>query len=157
MVIGGILDKENKTMGYTFGRQLTVEALSEISKKYKSRVEFKHKDSSAYANATRKGVLNKICEHMLPLAFSIPQLISRQIFDQILGMESTYNDRKAIRPLELDIYYEQKKFAVEYCGRGWHYLPDVIERDAKKDFMCELPLPLKGRGFLVHRTKLART
>ena len=37
-----------------------------------------------------------------------------------LGFKVLINDRKAISPLELDIYLPEKKFAIEYNGSYWH-------------------------------------
>jgi G:T-mismatch repair DNA endonuclease (very short patch repair protein) len=37
-----------------------------------------------------------------------------------VGTKAIYNDRKEIKPYELDIYFPEKKVAVEYCGLYWH-------------------------------------
>lgn len=37
-----------------------------------------------------------------------------------LGIEHTINDRTVIKPKELDIYIEQHRVAIEYCGLYWH-------------------------------------
>jgi len=37
-----------------------------------------------------------------------------------LGFDIKTNDKKIIKPLELDIVIEDKKIAIEYCGLYWH-------------------------------------
>lgn len=124
-------------MGYTTGRRLTKEFLESEAKKYNSRTEFINKDCSSYQTARRMGILDKICSHMSKNNFSIPQLICRQIFDRLLKNKSKYNDRKTIKPYELDIYYPNLKFAIEYRGKGWHKSKEAKNRDITKEEICK--------------------
>ena len=48
-----------------------------------------------------------------------------------------HSDRKAIWPLELDIYIESLKIGIEYDGGYWHSLPEMVKRDHKKDEICQ--------------------
>jgi hypothetical protein len=73
---------------------------------------------------------------MVPLAFSIPQLITKQIFDVLLNESGKYNDRQTIKPLELDVFYKNINFAVEYCGKRWHG-SDAAKRDEEKIQACK--------------------
>ena len=57
---------------------------------------------------------------MIPQSYSIPQLICKYIFDNIIGHKCEYNIRKIIPPYEIDIYYPEFKFGIEYNGKGWH-------------------------------------
>ena len=57
---------------------------------------------------------------MTIIKFSIPQLICKNILDQLLSSESMYNTRKIIPPYELDLYYPKFNLAFEYQGIYWH-------------------------------------
>jgi hypothetical protein len=70
------------------------------------------------------------------LAFSIPQLICFDIFNQLFGIEGAYNTRRVVKPYELDVFYKEYSFAVEYHGKGWHEQKDAIDRDKKKAALC---------------------
>ncbi len=108
--------KRNKSIG----RDLTDEFLKDIAFKYKTRSDFQKNDPSAYSSSRKKGILDQICSHMTIMNFSIPQLILKDIMDSLLKENSLYNDRKTIRPYEIDIYYPNLKLAIEYNGKGWH-------------------------------------
>lgn len=102
------------------GRDLTYEFLHNVAKKYKTKIDFIINDNSAYQSARLKGFLNKICSHMTVVKFSIPQLICKKILDDLLNEKCKYNDRKAIKPYELDIFYENHMLAFEFQGIFWH-------------------------------------
>ena len=110
------ISKRNKMVG----RDLNCNLLTEIAKKYKSRGEFQKKDSSAYSSARTKNILDDICEHMIPQSFSVPQLILKDIIEQLIDTDIKYNTRKIIKPYELDIYLPEFNIAFEYNGKGWH-------------------------------------
>lgn len=123
-----MIAKRNKIVG----RNLTFELLSEIALRYKTRGEFQKKDSAAYTSARRQGFLEKICGHMTIVQFSIPQLILKKILDLLLNSNSIYNDRRTIKPYEIDVYYPEFKLAFEYQGKGWHgenNKTDLIKKD----------------------------
>lgn len=109
-------------MGYSKGRRHTLDSLRLIAKQYNSRSAFQYGDPGAYVTARNRNILDDVCSHMQRPNTSIPQV----------------NDRKIIRPLELDIYYPRSSFAIEYHGRGWHSNPDVIKRDALKQELCKM-------------------
>ncbi len=101
-------------------RHLTFDDLKEIALKYKTKTEFRKSDNGAYTKACRIGIIEDICNHMSVLAFSTPQLILKNIMDSLLKTKSLYNDRKTIKPLEIDIYYTKFNLAFEYQGKKWH-------------------------------------
>lgn len=113
-------------------RNLNFENLEKISSKYKSRSEFQKMDSSAYSTARKMGILNIICDHMIMKSFSIPQMILLKICKYLFKCEIIYNDRKSIKPYELDILIPEYKISFEYNGKYWHE-DDVID----KVKMCE--------------------
>ena len=53
------------------------------------------------------------------------------------GFNIKQTDRSTIFPLELDIRLIDYNIGIEYDGTYWHSLPDMIERDKKKDAMCK--------------------
>jgi len=109
----------NKRKGNNF-RDLTYQVLNDIAKQYKTKIEFIRNDSSAYNTARKSNILDEICSHMSVLKFSTPQLILQNIIDELLLTTSTYNNRKVIKPYEIDIYYEKFKLGFEYQGLYWH-------------------------------------
>lgn len=110
----------NKTRIKNGGRDLTYENLKKIAKKYKTRIDFIREDGPAYNVARVKGFLDDICSHMTVIKFSIPQLILREITDSILNIKGSYNNRKIIKPYEIDIYYDDFRLGFEYQGIAWH-------------------------------------
>jgi len=114
------IELANKSRIKNGGRDLSYENLKQIAKKYKTRVDFIREDGSAYNVARIKGFLDDICSHMTIIKFSIPQLILREITDSILKINGSYNNRKIIKPYEIDIYYDNFKLGFEYQGIAWH-------------------------------------
>jgi hypothetical protein len=111
------ISKRNKMVG----RDLTHEKLSSIAKNFKTRSEFQKKDPSAYSTSMRMGILDEICSHMISKAFSIPQLILRDIVSKIYNTENIlYNDRKILKPYEIDVFLPDFNIGFEYNGKGWH-------------------------------------
>lgn len=62
-----------------------------------------------------------------------------ELFKFIKSLDSTAvsTDRKAIYPLELDVFIERFNLAFEYDGDYWHNLPNMKERDRLKDDICK--------------------
>jgi len=102
------------------GRDLNFENLKTIALRYKTRIDFICGDSAAYNSARIKGYLDDICKHMTVMKFSIPQLILREITEQMFGLKCSYNNRKALKPYEIDIYYNDFNLGFEYQGIAWH-------------------------------------
>lgn len=124
----------------SFGRDLNDSFVKKIALKYTNKSEFKSNDPSCYSYANKNGIMDEICSHMLIQSFSKPQLICKFIFDKILGVESSYNNRKIIPPYELDIYYHDLKIAIEYNGKYYHNSMDNTE--LKKDMCNDLGILL---------------
>lgn len=108
--------KRNKMVG----RDLSYEFVKQQALLYKTRSEFQKKDPSSYCTARKSGYLNEICSHMFKISYSIPQLILKKIMDTLLNETCLYNDRKTIKPYELDVFYPKYNLAFEYNGKGWH-------------------------------------
>jgi len=103
------------SMGGIKNENLTYDNIKKTALKYKTKIEFIRGDKNSYDKARRNGWLSKICEHMTVIRFSIPQLILRE-----LNTESIYNDRKTIKPYEIDIFYRKYNLGFEYQGYYWH-------------------------------------
>jgi hypothetical protein len=111
-----LIGKRNKMVG----RDLNYDTLKKIASNYRTRGEFQLKDSSAYSSARIMGVLDDICSHMILKSFSIPQLTMRKILNSLILTKSIYNDKKSLKPFEIDLYYPELKLGFEYNGKGWH-------------------------------------
>jgi hypothetical protein len=122
-----ILSKDNKKRG----RDLSFEFVASIAKKYKTRGEFYNQDSSAYCLAIKKGWIDDITKHMILKNSSYPQLILKDILEFILSEQCIYNDRKTIKPLEIDCYFPKWKIGWEYNGSYYH------SSDEKDQFKIE--------------------
>lgn len=122
---------KNKTI---LGRDLSFEYCQSIASKYISRGEFQRKDGSVYQTARRKQWLEKICKHMNSTESSLPQLIIKKVFEDLLSTTCEYNTRKIIPPYELDLYFPNYDFAVEINGDWWH---KDKERDRIKNQLCK--------------------
>jgi hypothetical protein len=88
--------------------------------KYKTRGELQQKDLKAYGAIKYRGLLDKLCSHMVKQSYSTPQLILNMLVRELLGKETVYNTRKIIKPLELDVYVPELHIAFEYDGKHWH-------------------------------------
>jgi hypothetical protein len=111
------ISKRNKMVG----RDLNTDTLSSIAKKYKTKSEFQKNDPAAYSTSIRKGILNEICSHMVSKSFSIPQLILKDIVSKLYKTDNViYNDKKTLKPYEIDVYLPDYNLGFEYNGKGWH-------------------------------------
>ena len=71
--------------------------------------------------------------------YNIIEGAEKQLYNIITGWGVTarLNDRKAIRPYELDIYIPDKQIAIEYDGIYWHSFEEVEKRDELKNQLCK--------------------
>ena len=118
-------DKRNKQINITRkklpSRNLTYEDLKEIALKYKTRYQFQLSDSRAYFHCNKMKILDDVCSHMLMKKVSVPQLLLFEMIKKILPDDNiVYNNRKVIKPYEIDIYSEKYKLGFEYNGKYWH-------------------------------------
>ena len=115
------------------GRDLNFEFVSNVAKNYSSRGEFYQFDSVAYTKAIKNGWLDIICSHMVVKHISIPQLLLKDILEHMFDETCSYNDKKTIKPFELDCYFPKYKIAWEYDGKYFH---NNRESDRIKDELC---------------------
>lgn len=119
-----LISKRNKMTG----RDLDFEKISKIAKEFKTRSNFQRMDPSAYVTARKNGWLDEVCSHMTNINYSTPQIILNKILSSVLKTQTSYNDRKKIKPLELDVYIEKFNIAFEYNGKYWHK-DDLINKE----------------------------
>jgi len=111
------ITKRNKMVG----RDLNLEILTKIAKQFNSKSEFQKYDPSAYSSAKRLKILDKICSHMITKSFSIPQIILKDILIKLYKTNNIlYNDRKTLKPYEIDVFLPDFNLGFEYNGKGWH-------------------------------------
>lgn len=111
-----IKSKKNKERG----RDLSKDNILNIAKNFSTRGEFYLRDPSAYSKALNKGWFDEACSHMEYVNISTPQLIMKDLLEFLLGEECSYNDRKVIKPLEIDCYFDRWKIGWEYDGKYYH-------------------------------------
>lgn len=102
------------------GTDLSFEYISCIAKKYNSRGEFYQFDTICYNKAVKEKWINNICSHMVIKNISIPQLMMKDLLEHLLKESCSYNDRKVIKPLEIDCYFNKWNLGWEYDGRHYH-------------------------------------
>lgn len=102
------------------GRDLTYENIKQIASKFLCKTDFYIQDTSAYTTAARHGWIDEICSHMKFNVISMPQLILRDVFEQLFEQKCKYNTRLVIKPHEIDIYFPELKLGFEYNGIAWH-------------------------------------
>ena len=129
------LIKQNKLKG----RDLSYEVLKEISEKYITYSEFIKNDYSAYL-AIKKYDYLELFDNLLYSSVSLPQLILKTLMDNLLNDKCRYNDRTAVKPYELDLYYKNFNLAFEYNGSYWHL--DNNNDEIKKNLCLEKNITL---------------
>jgi len=69
--------------------------------------------------------------------FSTPQLLLFEILKIIIpNTNISYNNRKIIKPYEIDIYIEKYKLGFEYNGMFWHKYKNSVKNDLIKQTKC---------------------
>lgn len=101
-------------------KDFTIDYIKECSKKCNSKKEFFERYGRVYAFARKSGILEEVCSHMIVKNYSTPQLIIKQITENLFKQNCFYNYRKLIPPYEIDIYFESLGIAFEYDGERWH-------------------------------------
>lgn len=120
----------------------TKEDILNEAKKYESRFQFQLQSKNLYRAAVINNLLDEACSHMLPVRFSIPQMICKDILDNLLRLNGIYNDCNIIYPMELDIYYPSINLGIEYDGNIHHdknnpKYKDNVSRDEIKNNTCK--------------------
>ncbi len=109
------------------------ELLSEY-KKVSSKVDVKCSKGHLWTVTPNKFKNGNRCPHCKG---STGQRQLQDILSDYVSQEVIYNDRKTLHGLEIDIYYPDIKFGIEYQGNYWHVKPDIKERDSMKRRMCK--------------------
>jgi hypothetical protein len=97
--------------------------------KYITKSELRISDPNLYHWLYRNGKMNDVSGHMLSISYSTPQLILKYLLDKLTNLQFTYNDRKAIAPYEIDIFFPLFKFGIEYDGSYYHKVPNSFKEN----------------------------
>jgi hypothetical protein len=128
-----------------------IEKCKKESLKYKSKTEMYKQDISLYQFIYKNGHWDDLCSHMVNFQFNYSQMFLYMVICEIFPKEVVrYNDRKTVKPLELDVYIPSLSLAFEYDGSNFHFQDDVIYRDDKKEELC------KEKGITLYRIKEVR-
>jgi hypothetical protein len=121
-------------------RDLSYDFIKKESLKYSTRSEFSYMDNIAYSKAKKFGWLEEFKHLKIGGSISIPQLILMDILERFLSEECRFNDRSAIKPLEIDCYFEKWKVGWEYNGKWFH--KDESKDLTKKNRCSDLGITL---------------
>ena len=88
--------------------------------KYITKSELRISDPNLYYWLYKNNKMQDVSKHMLNISYSTPQLILKFIIENITNINFNYNDRKAIKPYELDIFFPKSKLGIEYNGSYYH-------------------------------------
>lgn len=108
-------------MGYSKGRKLTEELVRDIAKSYNSLNEWRNKDPSSCRAAKKMGIFEELKNSKNIRRESTPQRMVQVVFDKIFKSKGDYNCRTVIPPFEIDLFYKDLNFGVEYNGYAFHF------------------------------------
>ena len=114
----------------SINRDLNYDYVKNIALSFNSKMEFYINDNSAYSAAVRNGWIKDVTKHMNNI-ISYPQLLLKTILEFILNEKCSYNDRNAIKPFEIDCYFDKWKIGWEYDGIFYHK-----DKICNKDKIC---------------------
>lgn len=101
-------------------KKYTKEFLERECLKYITKKELSISDPNLYAWLYKNGKMSDFSKHMMNISYSTPQLILKSVLSKLIKSNFTYNDRKAISPYEIDIFYPKEKVGFEYDGIYYH-------------------------------------
>jgi hypothetical protein len=115
--------------------KFTDEFIINITKDLKFRNELLTLYPDVYKYVKNKKYFKTICKHLISNSISQPQLILKFITDKLFSLDGELNNRKILKPYEIDVYYEKLKLGFEYNGNYWHYnnLNDIKKINLNKD------------------------
>jgi len=116
--------------------------------KYITKNDLKLNNPNLLAWLYRKGKLSDYSKHMLNISYSTPQLILKYIMSKITNSKLSYNDRIAIKPYEIDIYFPEHKLGIEYDGEYYH--------KNENDFKLKMCLSKDIKLIIIHEKNLNR-
>jgi len=111
-------------------RKYNKEYIEKECLKYITKSELRLADPNLYAWLYKNGKIKDVSKHMMNISYSTPQLILSEIV-KIFNRDFNYNDREAIRPYEIDIYFKNYNMGIEYDGSYYHDISSI------KDNICK--------------------
>jgi len=100
--------------------------------KYITKQELRICDPNLYAWLYKNGEMVDFSKHMMNISYSTPQLILKYMIKELTSKKFNYNDRNAIKPYEIDIYFPEQKIGIEYDGMYFHAKSSSFKRQ-----LCE--------------------
>lgn len=100
--------------------------------KYITKQELRICDPNLYAWLYKNGKMVDFSKHMMNISYSTPQLILKYMIKELTSKKFNYNDRNAIKPYEIDIYFPEQKIGIEYDGMYFHPKSSSFKRQ-----LCE--------------------
>jgi very-short-patch-repair endonuclease len=100
--------------------------------KYITKQELRICDPNLYAWLYKNGKMVDFSKHMMNISYSTPQLILKYMIKELTSKKFNYNDRNAIKPYEIDIYFPEQKIGIEYDGIYFHPKSSSFKRQ-----LCE--------------------
>lgn len=88
--------------------------------KYITKQELRISDPNLYHWLYSNGKMKDVSSHMYSVSYSTPQIILKYILEKVTNKKISYNDRRVIKPYEIDIYFPDYKLAFEYDGIFYH-------------------------------------
>jgi hypothetical protein len=127
--VGSITNAKNR-LNIKIGKYTKDYAKNECLK-YRTKQELRLLDPNLHAWVYKNNLIKEVSSHMLNISYSTPQLILKYLIENITKIKCDYNNRKVIKPYELDIFYESHNFGIEYDGAYFHK-----DKDNNKIKMC---------------------
>lgn len=105
-----------------------------IVNNFKTFNKFRISNPHAYKAALKFNCVDEIRDLFIPINYSAPQLIIKDIMDTLLNQTSLYNTRKIIKPYEIDVFYPEINLGFEYNSKKYHENKKNI--DELKTHLC---------------------
>lgn len=117
----------------------TDKSLLKEANKYKTRTEFFNKNPAAYGAATRRGILDKICSHMVirSTTSSLEQELFSIIKDKFSNVKKlrvnqiNWPEKPWIKGFEIDIFIPELKKGIEFDGSYHHSIKGLSRTRTK--------------------------
>jgi hypothetical protein len=123
----------------------TDERLKEEALKHRSKSEFENRCSGAYWAASKRGILERICSHMvirggtslaeMDLLKEIKAVYPKA--QKIKDTKVTILNKPHIRGLDIDIYVPELRKGIEFDGTFWHSPKGLRRGISRKDWPQE--------------------
>lgn len=133
----------NKTLGSGITHESALQTASTCS----SLNELTQNHPKTYHYLRRHNLLESAKKGFLYKRFNYIENFLAEVVRRVLKTEVIVNDRKTIKPLELDLYVPSLNIAFEYDGIRFHSSKEAKEKENHKNQVC------KDKGISLYRIK----